>query len=325
MKKRLSIVLLLVLLLTVLSSSACAESAIGIEPGQSMPDFTVSLTDGTTATLSELLKDKDLVVLNIFASWCGPCEREFPDMEEVYRTNSDRMVIVSLSGDPNDTMEVIADYKESHGLSFPMGLTGHALDFITISGFPTTILIDRSGTVGLIKVGAFAGKEEFEEKVGYFLSPDYNGNPLKTEMAVNIAQYIYIGLLVGGLLTIVGRWGILRKAGKKGWHSLIPLLNTYAEYSTVWNGWFGVLAALCLPLGLICNMVKLPGMIYYILLMAGFVISILESLRLAKAFGKGKAFGVLLAIPGFKGIGRLILGLGKARYQTSDAPASAEE
>ena len=62
MKKLISILLLVVLLTTALSSTAHAatDTSIGVEPGQTMPDFTVSLTDGTTATLSELLKEKDL-------------------------------------------------------------------------------------------------------------------------------------------------------------------------------------------------------------------------------------------------------------------------
>ena len=149
MKKLISI-LLAVLLIAVLGATAYADAGVGVEPGEAMPDFTVSLTDGSTATLSELLKEKDLVVLNIFASWCGPCEREFPDMETVYQANSDRMVILSVSGDPNDTMEVISAYKDSHALSFPMGLAGDALDFITVPGFPTTIFIDRNSKVGFI-------------------------------------------------------------------------------------------------------------------------------------------------------------------------------
>ena len=73
MKKLIS-VLLAVLLLAALCGIASADTGIGVEPGQQMPDFTVSLTDGSTATLSELLKEKDLVVLNIFASFCKPCE-----------------------------------------------------------------------------------------------------------------------------------------------------------------------------------------------------------------------------------------------------------
>ena len=90
MKKLISVLLLVVLLATALSITAYADSGIGVKPGQNMPAFTVDLTDGTTATLSELLKEKDLVVLNIFASWCKPCEREFPEMEEVYQANRTR-------------------------------------------------------------------------------------------------------------------------------------------------------------------------------------------------------------------------------------------
>ena len=80
--KRLISMLLAVMLTAILSSPVYADTVAGLESGQAMPDFTVSLTDGSTATLSEVLEEKDLVVLNIFASWCGPCEIEFPEMEK---------------------------------------------------------------------------------------------------------------------------------------------------------------------------------------------------------------------------------------------------
>ena len=313
--KNLISVLLAVLLLAALCNIASAETGIGVEPGQQIPDFTVPLTDGTTATLSELLKEKDLVVLNIFASFCKPCEREFPEMEEVYQANRDRMEIVSVSGYSVDTMDVIAAYKESHGLSFPMGLTGDGLSFLSATSYPTTIMIDRNGMVGLVKVGAFVDKAEFESKVNYFLSADYNGKPLKTEQAVNYMRYIEIAIPVAALVLVIGRWGLFRKAGKKGWHSLIPLLNAYDEYSMVWKGWIGILATLCFPLGVLCNIVGLPDFIAPILYAVGFVLGIPESIKLAKAFGKSTFVGVLMAIPGIKEISRLILGVSKAKYQ----------
>ena len=310
-----SVLLLVAILVSLLTLSAYASSGIGIEAGDTMPDFTVSLTDGTTATLSELLKGKDLVVLNFFASWCGPCEREFPEMEAVYQANKDRMEIISVSAYPDDTMQIIADYKASHNLTFPMGLKGDALASLTLPGYPTTLLIDRNGMVGLVKVGAFTSREDFESKVDYFLSADYSGQTLKTEKAVSLTPYFFGYFPVSGLLLLIGRWGILRKAGKKGWHSLIPLLNVYEEYSTVWNGWFGVLADLCIPVGMVCNLLKLPSIIYYILILVSFLISIPESLKLAKAFGKGKVFGALMVIPGFNAILRVFLGVGKAKFR----------
>ena len=318
MKKLISLILLLIMMTSVFGSIAYADTGIGIEAGQTMPDFTVDLTDGTTATLSDILKEKDLVILNIFASWCGPCEKEFPEMEKVYQKNRDHMEIVAVSGDPNDTMEIMSEYKSGHGLSFPIGLKGDALSSLSVSSFPTTIFIDRNGMVGFIKIGAFLSEEDFESKVSVFLSPDYDGKPLASEKAFSLLPFIFGWLVIGGLILIIGRWRIFLKAGKKGWHSLIPLLNTYQEYSTCWKGGFGILSDLCRGFGIAAASAGLSA-VSYILVALGFLIDIPESLKLAKAFGKGKVFGVLMILPIFKEICRFVLGVSKAEYQPPEA------
>ena len=321
--KKLICILLALLLFASLGAAAYADSGIGVEPGQPMPDFTVQLTDGTTATLSALLKEKDLVVLNIFASWCGPCEREFPEMEAVYQAHSDKMVIVSVSGDPNDTMDIISAYKDSHKLSFPMGLASEELYPLAGSGFPTTIFIDRSGNVGFIKVGAFASREEFEGKANTFLSADYDGKPLASEKAVNLMPYLLIFLVVSKLLLLIGRWCLLRKAGRPGWHALIPFLNSYKEYALCWNGWFGVLAELCFICAHIFNTTGTAAIPHFALLAVSILLGIPESLKLAKAFGQGKLVAVLMMIPGLKEISRLVLGVSKAKYVGTGSEAAA--
>ena len=321
--KKLICILLALLLFASLGAAAYADSGIGVEPGQPMPDFTVQLTDGTTATLSTLLKEKDLVVLNIFASWCGPCEREFPEMEAVYQAHSDKMVIVSVSGDPNDTMDIISAYKDSHKLSFPMGLASEELYPLAGSGFPTTIFIDRSGNVGFIKVGAFASREEFEGKANTFLSADYDGKPLASEKAVNLMPYLLIFLVVSKLLLLIGRWCLLRKAGRPGWHALIPFLNSYKEYALCWNGWFGVLAELCFICAHIFNTTGTAAIPHFALLAVSILLGIPESLKLAKAFGQGKLVAVLMMIPGLKEISRLVLGVSKAKYVGAGSEAAA--
>ena len=118
MKKMICLLLAVLMIATVNIPARAASSNIGLEPGQEVPDFTVSLTDGTTAALSELLEEKELVVLNIFATWCAPCELEFPGMEKVYQANSDRMVILSVSGDPGDTMEMDKYLRIGYGNNF---------------------------------------------------------------------------------------------------------------------------------------------------------------------------------------------------------------
>ena len=324
--KKLLAALMAVLMLTALGCTAFAASNdIGVKPGEAFPDFTVSLTDGTTATLSELLKEKDLVVLNVFASWCGPCEVEFPEMEKSYQAHSDRMVILSVSGDAEDTMEVITDYKASHALSFPMGLAGNALDFLNISGFPTTVFITKDGSVGFVKVGAFVGEGAFEEKVATFLSDSYDGKPLPSEIAHSYLPQILIGILAVTLLLVIGRWCLFRKAGKPGWHSLIPFLSSYQEYDIGWKGGIGLLASL-LPiasgaLGLFTNNSNWTFLVTVVLGITYIVLRLVESLKLAKAFGKGVVVGILLML--FQSLGRFILGVSKAKYQGKENTAPA--
>ena len=322
MKKIVS-VLLALLLLAGLSCTAFAAQD-GIQPGDPMPDFTVTLCDGTRATLSELLKENELVVLNVFATWCGPCKLEFPEMDRVYQANRDRMVILSVSGDPADTAEMIAAYKEENALSFPMGMAGDALDFLDVTAYPTTVFIDRDGKVGFYKVGSFVEEGDFEAKVNNFLSADYDGTPLASEVASGTFPII---LLVGAalaviaaILLVIGRWCLFRKAGKPGWHSIIPILSMYQEYAISWKGWVGLLSLLC-GAGISASykflgQTNASALLMLALGLVSFVLHVIESFRLAKAFGKGGGTGILLVL--LRNISRFFLGVGKATYVRED-------
>ena len=168
--KKLFIALICFALLAV---SAVAE----VNPlvGEALPDFTFDTTDGGAVSVSELLQTKDVVVLNIFASWCPPCRAEFPEMERVYQDLADRMEIVAVSGDPNDTMEMIADFKDELGLSFPMGLGTDIADYVQLEAYPTTLVVDKSGTIGYFQVGSFVSEAQFRGLVDYYLSERYDG------------------------------------------------------------------------------------------------------------------------------------------------------
>ncbi len=321
MMKKLICALLAVLMLAALGCTAFADSGdLGVEPGQVMPDFTVSLTDGSTATLSELLEKYDLVVLNLFASWCIPCEKEFPEMEKVYQANSDRMVILALSNDPDDTMEVMADYKASHGMTFPVGLAGDALSFIHQTSFPTTLFIDHDGKVYFIRVGSFVTEGSFEEKVNTYFA-DSEKKPLPSEIMHSYSKYILLGIVVFWLLVLIGRWRLFSKAGKPGWHSIIPFLNNYQEYAIGWKGWLGILALFCqfgsAAIAMLGSHATWVSLCIDVLFLGYIVLRLVESVKLAKAFGKGTGIGILLFV--FMAVGRLILGLSKAQYQRQDA------
>jgi hypothetical protein len=210
------------------------------------------------------------------------------------------MVILAVSGDPEDTMEMMADYKASHGLSFPMGLAGNALDFVKYSAFPTTIFIDKQGQIGFIKVGAFGEGDEFETKVNYFLSEEYSGEPLTSEIAHSYILQILGGILVMGLLDIIGKWRILHKAGKPGWHSLIPILNEFDVYRICWKGRMFFLNAILIMAAAACAPSKTGidstalTIVSLAALLGIFIIRWNLSMKLARSFGKGFFFGLFL-------------------------------
>lgn len=124
--------------------------------------------------------------------------------------------------------------------------------------------------------------------------------------------FIIVGWLV---LTIVADWLLFKKAKKPGWHSLIPFLNTYDEYDICWSGSMGVLYVILM---LVYNsisqdpdnkvMVFFAGVVGIIML----IIHFMQSMKLARSFGKGRLYGVFLFF--FGGIARIILGLGDAEY-----------
>ena len=147
---------------------------LSVTKGQEAPDFVLPLTDGSEAKLSKLLKDKEVVVLNIFASWCGPCEREFPDMEKTYQKYKDKMEIVAVSGDlVLDEMEDMVKYKEEHNLSFLIGMKNESIDSLKVGGFPTTYIIDRNGRIVFSQSSAFVHEGDFEKVVTSLMGDDY--------------------------------------------------------------------------------------------------------------------------------------------------------
>ena len=174
MKKLLSILVTLCLMAGI-AGCAYAESP----QGQAMPDFTVELTDGTTVTLSELLTMKEVVVLNVFTTWCGPCQGEFPEMEAIYEQYKDRMEIVAVSPDEGDDLETLRLFREEMGLTFPMGQAGaDIVSSFEISGYPTTFVIDRNGQIAHYELGAFVNGKAFEKVVTPLMGDGYTGKQL---------------------------------------------------------------------------------------------------------------------------------------------------
>lgn len=171
--KRISalIALLLMILLLPLSASAADHYQLG----ERMEDFTVTLLDGETQSLYGLLAEKDMVVINFFASWCGPCKQEFPYMQAAYQTMSDEVGLLVLSVEPTDSVQKLESLCRSLDvMALPMGRdTAGVSDRFDTTAIPTTVIVDRFGCVAFMLQGAIYSTEQFCDLWGYFTSDDY--------------------------------------------------------------------------------------------------------------------------------------------------------
>ncbi len=143
------------------------------ERGDSFVDMTVTTPDGTTYKISEILKEKKAVVLNFWYINCGPCEMEFPYMQEAYETYQDEIEILALN--PYDgTDETVADYQKKHELTFPMAVCEEEWQMrMELTAFPTTVIIDRYGIVSFVHTGMITEVEEFNKLFEFFTAENY--------------------------------------------------------------------------------------------------------------------------------------------------------
>ena len=132
------------------------------------PDFTWTDQNGQSHTLSEY-KGKT-VFLNFWATWCGPCRSEMPEIQALYErygSNQGDLIVLGVANPKTEeqpynndgTVEEVAQFMEENGYTFPtvMDTTGETLMAYGISAFPTTFMIDTEGNVFGYVPGALSG------------------------------------------------------------------------------------------------------------------------------------------------------------------------
>lgn len=167
----------------VLTSGAMEEvdpDELRYELGDQMLDFTIASVDGTKYNLAELLKTKKAVILNFWYVECDPCKMEFPFLEEAYALYHNEVEILAMNPVNNDDAAIAAFQKEL-GLSFPMAMVDPIwAEIMQITAYPTTVVIDRYGTISLIHKGSIDNATTFKQMFEYFTSEDYVQKPIES-------------------------------------------------------------------------------------------------------------------------------------------------
>lgn len=150
------------------TGAVTTNGAVALEPapiaGHPAPDFELTNMDGETVRLSDF--EGKPVVLNFWATWCGPCRAEFPEFQEAAVENADRLVIVGINNTSTDNPNAIPDFLDQFGITFPILLDNdrEAVDAYNILGLPTTIFIDDKGVVNEVFTGPL-NKAYIEAKI----------------------------------------------------------------------------------------------------------------------------------------------------------------
>ncbi|MBO4836185.1 MAG: TlpA family protein disulfide reductase [Clostridia bacterium] len=147
--------------------------------GDTVGDFVLTTPEGEAITLSVLLQKYRAVLLNFWFAGCGPSLLEFPFLNDAYHQFGADVAIIGIT--PYDSDEAIAEYREIMGVDFPLvrdtaGLAERFVDY----GYPTTVLIDRFGTVCYSECGAQTGSDIYARLFAPYITEDYTMSLLIT-------------------------------------------------------------------------------------------------------------------------------------------------
>lgn len=129
------------------SQTSSEETDSGENAAETAPDFTMTDASGEEVKLSDFFGKP--VILNFWASWCGPCKSEMPHFEDAYQKYGEdiNFVIVNLTDGARETVEAASDFIEEQGYTFPLYFDTNTEGAVTYGTYsiPVTYFIGADG------------------------------------------------------------------------------------------------------------------------------------------------------------------------------------
>jgi peroxiredoxin len=139
-------------------TSESREAAPAPVSGAPAPDFRLAALGGERIQLADL--EGRVVLINFWATWCGPCTAEMPLLEDRYTTYKDSGFTI-LAVNVDEDVDVIRPFVDRYALTFPILLDPGSIvhDLYRVRGYPTSLFIDRDGVITDIHVGALLDEQ----------------------------------------------------------------------------------------------------------------------------------------------------------------------
>jgi peroxiredoxin len=133
--------------------------AAAVDTNSPAPDFTLNAQSGKPVELTQF--KGQVVMLNFWASWCGPCRQEMPLLDSIYKKYGKLgFTMIGVNVEPDS--KAANDWLKQTPVTFPIlyDTDSKVSKLYGVSGMPSTVIVDRKGTVRMIHRGYKPGDEE---------------------------------------------------------------------------------------------------------------------------------------------------------------------
>ncbi|MDQ3280980.1 MAG: TlpA family protein disulfide reductase [Acidobacteriota bacterium] len=131
-----------------------AQAATGSDVGSIMPEYAAMWLDGSKFDLAS--KRDKVVLLNVWATWCGPCRYEIPELQAIHNKYAPKgFEVIGVSVDESG-VEPVKQFVDQQKMTYPVALDaeGKLANMLQTSVLPTSVILDRSGKIVWKKFGA---------------------------------------------------------------------------------------------------------------------------------------------------------------------------